>query len=151
MPTGTLPWTSSPTPLRSVLTGHSQGEDPGAYERRKQGGNEGIRKASSLGVMGTEGVMALQVNGWKPLVAGVTDSEQREFVRQLVAAGGDDERRILLREADGRLVASASTSTEALVDYPDDLADGSLRHKAATQAGPEHPPTVPQEEPGGVE
>lgn len=36
-----------------------------------------------------------------------------------------------VREADGRLVASASTSTEALVDYPDDLADGSLRHSSA--------------------
>ena len=64
-----------------------------------------VGRASALGVMGPEGVLALQVNGWEPLIENVTEAEQREFVHKFtqIDVADEDARIRLLRKFSGRL------------------------------------------------
>ncbi len=64
-----------------------------------------VGRASALGVMGPEGVLALQVNAWEPLIENVTEAEQREFVHKFTQIDVADEvaRTRLLRKFSGRL------------------------------------------------
>jgi len=63
------------------------------------------RRAGAPGVMGPEGIMALQVNCWEPLVRNTTHDEQRLFVRELtqIARDDNDGRHRVLMKFSGRL------------------------------------------------
>lgn len=67
--------------------------------------HEEAARASNSGVMGPEGIMALQVNDWEPLLENVTHDEQRLFVHKLTSVAKDDDkgRHDVLLQFSGRL------------------------------------------------
>ena len=64
---------------------------------------EGMIRASSPRLIGSESIIAMQVNGWESLIANVSYLEQRNFVQLLSMVEVDEMRQNLLLEFCGKL------------------------------------------------
>ena len=88
----------------SCLPSSSLGQGSPKPDNRVKRDVTGAR-ASNPGVMGPDGIMALQVNGWEPLLENVTHDEQRLFVQELtrIAKEDDEGRHKVLLKFSGKL------------------------------------------------
>ena len=85
-------------------------------------GEEGMIRASSLRLIGSESIIVMQVNGWESLIANVSYLEQRNFVQLLSKVQLDEMRQNLLLEFCGKLGRAVLEEWEhCILSIMDDL------------------------------